>query len=395
MIETTGDPSATLTGWLKDYVDATAGTRFPPSFNTLVGIFALSAVVGRKACVRRNGFRLFPPTSIILLGHSGVGKSKSLSIGKTVVAMAAEDRPGFFISTAASFTMRGLMENWRTLQDKDDVGVLEGIVTVNEASAILTSKTGTETMAQWLIELLEHEDIEDFTSSKGHSLIKNVTVALGLCSTVDYLRKAISVDQFAGGLMHRFLVAHEVRRPDIEESPPPLETLSALATELRSIRDRVGEYMSISRDAEDMLRRIGRLAEKKDMRTVYLSGFWNRFSAVVAKVACVFALSDGEDEIAKGHVERAEILLRNFLYGPLEALVLEMSFGPRQQALFQRADELFYCGESGMLRSDFEKRLPSTSARASSEMMLFLETTGMLFFGKDRKKVYRLQKWVS
>lgn len=347
--------------------------------------------------MRRGGFRLFPPTSIFLLGSSGVGKSKALQTARTLVRMVAGDRPGFSILHASSFTTRGLMDAWGRAQTDANAGFLEGIVTVNEASAILTAKTGTETMAQWIIDLLEHENIEDWTGKSGHSIVKNVTVALGICSTVDYLRKSITVDQFAGGLMHRFLIAHETTRPDVDEKPILNEDLNDLAQELRSITDEAPEYMAVAKDAEILIAAFGRQAERRNISSTYLSGFWNRYSMLLARVGTSFALSDGLYQIERRHVEAADALLRNFIYPPLEAFVIEMSYGPKQQTLFRLADELFLAGEKGMSETDFKRKMPTTSGRAAQEMLDFLVSLGCVFWNPRRKgldgRVWRFEKW--
>lgn len=397
MIETTGDPSGLVTGWLKRYLEITKGTRFPASFHLLCGIFALSSTMGRKACIRRGGFRLFPPTSIFLLGSSGVGKSKALQTARMLVRMVAEDRPGFSILHASSFTTRGLMEAWGRAQADSGLGYLEGIVTVNEASAILTAKTGTETMAQWIIDLLEHENIEDWTGKGGHAIVKNVTVALGICSTVDYLRKAITVDQFAGGLMHRFLIAHETTRPDVDERPILNEEIHELADGLRAIVTDPPEYMQVSKEADILIAAFGRQAERRNISSAYLSGFWNRYSMMLARVGGIFALSDGGFCIERKHIEAADLFLKRFIYPPLEAFVIEMSYGGKQQALFRLADELFLAGEKGLSEQEFKRKMPTTSGRTAQEMLDFLISLGVVSWRPKSRMadgwVWRFEKW--
>lgn len=392
MIETTGDPSAFANGWLKEYMDTTRCLRFPPSYQFLCGLFALSAVVGRRASLRVGGFRLFPPLSIILMGSSGVGKSKSLEVARGVVRQAAEDREGFVVLHASHFTSRGLMDRWMAEQNRSGLSYLEGIVTVNEASAILTEKTGTETMAQWLIDLLEHGDVEDVTGVRGHSIVKNATVALGLCSTVEYMRKAIKVEQFAGGFMHRFLIAHELRRPSTEGGSLDHQALAMLGESLRAIREEAPEEMEVSKEAAVFIDMTARKAEDRSLTSAYMTGFWNRFGVMVAKVGGLLAISDGDWVLRRGHCEAAEAFIRRFIYPPLDALVAEMSYGPKQAALFRLADDLYLAGEGGIDRAKFERGIPGTSLRQISEAMEFLKRMGLIH--ERAARVWRLEKWV-
>lgn len=397
MIETTGDFSDHLSGWLRRYVEVTESSRFPVSFRALTGINTLSSLVGRKAAIISGNFILYPPVSILLLGLSGVGKSKTMQLGRQVAASAVGDgRAGFFLHTASNFTPAGLMEFWRGMQEEHNVGTLEGIVYINEASAILTSRTGSETVSQWMIDILEHSGtVTDFTKSAGKREISGVTVSFAMASTVDYLRKAISVDQFAGGFMHRFLIAHETKRPLSEEGEVEQEAIEGLAQEAAQIADEAPEVMKVSPEARVRIRGIVGRSEDRVLESAHLSGFWNRLGMMTLKLAGIFALSDEREEISDSDVERAETILTGFIYKPLAALVREMEAPGKKVDLYRLADDLFFRGEKGMLLDEFTKRLPTHARAAGQEMLDFMESSGLLAYSRSRKKVFRLKAWAE
>lgn len=394
MIETTRDPRALLTGWLADYVDLASGTRFPPSFQALCGILALSTIVGRKAVIKQAGYRLWPPQSIILLGLSGVGKSKSLWLAKQVLRAASDGRPGFVVQQASFFTPAGLMQAWKDVQERDGVGILEGAVIVNEASAILTRKTGNETVSQWMIDVLEHEESAgDFTKSSGSRAVSGLTVAFGMASTVDYLRRSVSVDQFAGGFMHRFLIAHETKRPAAEERHPTAPELAQLADQAAVIADQAPDELEVTAPTRSLVKTISARGEGRSIDSSFLSGFWNRLGASSLKLGGTFALSEGRGTVTPEDVERGEALLANYLYPPVELLVQEMAHGGKKLDLFRLADDLYYIGAKGLSRERLMKRLPASSEKSALELIDFMEASGLLYWNGARTRVWRTAAW--
>lgn len=379
MIRTSQVDPETFSGWLADYVKVGSRTRFPVSFQALSGVFALSSIVGRKCGLRRSGYTLWPPTSILLLGHSGVGKSASLMIARSVVEAGVDgvDRPEFLINHAFEQTTSGLHARWAQHQADRGLGFLEGISTANELKSILARRTGTENASQFLIEACEHKNLTTFTLGRGECTVKNMTIAFGFCSPVHYLRSAVSIDDFGGGLMHRFLIAHETQKQEVEEGEVRGEDVMSLALRARSLWEDAPLYAEVDPAAENRLNAIRNSSEHRKYSSVHLSGFWNRYDAIVAKVGLIFAISDGEFRVKVEHVDRAELFLRRSLYPPVEELVQELSHGPRERALYDIGDDLYMAGDDGLPISEVLRRLPGTSMRSKNEALELMKTLGI------------------
>jgi len=366
-------------GWIGRYVSAMEGTRFPASFHALTGIFVLTVTVGRRARLQRDGYVLWPPMSILLLGHSGVGKSASLTLGRDMLShvVQLDERPAFILEHALEYTPSSLIQEWRDKQEDLALSYLEGAVTANELKAILKERTGNENASQFLIEACEHRDLTSKTVSRGTRTVKGVTVAFAFCSSLPYLRQSLTADEFGGGLMHRFLIAHEVKKAPIESASPDPETLARLAAELRDIWQGSPEEMVLGKDGVAALRRCRDRGEDRKYTNGHLSGYWNRYDAIVAKIALAFALADEVKVISAAHVDGAAEFLDDFLYPPMEALVHELSHGQRERRLIDLADDLSLSGETGVPRGEFLRRLPGTTMRARHEALSLMEELGL------------------
>lgn len=405
LIETTGidNHSEFTVGWLNRYCEAVSHTRFPPSFHVLCGLFALSSIVGRRARIVRPSYTLYPPISILLLGLSGVGKSQSLKLARRVIELACscdlEFKARFHCLHAHKFSPRGLMDYWAKWQaeqasDGNATPPIEGTVTVNELSAILTSTTGNENAAQWIIDVLEHDEISAFTGYRGRTLVHDVTVAFGMCAPLDELRETVTVRQFANGFMHRFLVAHETKKPEhMDESRVDFRALNDLAIEAFEIRDAAPDTLIFDAGADALLRAQANRAEGKSYTTVYLSGFWNRFEGMCAKVAGVRALSDHRSIVTAEDVKAARLLIEERLYPPLATLVDELSMGRKMADIFRIADDLYFAGPDGMEALTLKRKIPATTIRAQADLISLIKKFGLLYERKGR--FYRLKEWAE
>lgn len=366
-------------GWIRRYIEVHSGTRFPLSYHALVGTFILTSAVGRRAQLPRDGYSLWPPTSILLLGHSGVGKSASLLLGREILAQAIDptSRPTFIIDHALEYTPSSLIQEWRDRQDEMALECLEGIVTANELKAILKERTGNENASQFLIEACEHKDLTSKTVSRGTRTVHNLTVAFAFCSSLHYLRQSLTADEFGGGLMHRFLIAHEWKKAPIKGWSLDLGARSALAHDLTRIARDTPAVMSVDPLADSLLSRARELAEEKEYTSSHLSGFWNRFDAIIAKLALAFALADESRTILPDHVTQAREVIEGFLYPPMAALVDELSHGHRERRLFDLADNLALSGSRGVPLPRFLRDLPGANYRAKQEALATMEGLGL------------------
>lgn len=395
-----GDVSHFAPGWLGRYVEwASGGNNFPLSFHLLSGLFALSTVMGRKAQVPFHGDTLRLPQSVLLLGPSAVGKSQTLYRAGRLIRDAVHEpwnnalgmynlRPGFVYSEQG-FTPRGLMNSWSRTQAQQEVDYLEGAHIETEMAKIVTQRKGAENMNTWIISVLEHRDLEDFTGMYGHVRIPNISLAFGFASTMAYLRKALDVDEFSGGLMHRFLIAHETEPRGLVA--PQQGDYEALVEELRQLHASAPEVLGASKHALSHLGRLERV--RRTFSTHQLSGFWGRFSMLTGKIAGAMAIASGSGEISKDHVLLASDLLRNHLAPVLEGIVEQLAAPPDQKLMFDLQESLESTGPKGWAAKQLIRKSGKTSQRGQEELLTNMVDMGFAFRGKNGR-FYARKSWV-
>jgi len=382
VIEATGlkHPEQYVGGWVGDYIHVVKDTRFPLSFHFLAGLWALTSLVGRKGRLRRPGFDLYPPVSIMLLGDSGVGKSSTMNLAlRGVIQPASKDRIGFFCPDSPRVTERGLIKPWEKAQ-QGGVDRIEGAYGFPEAKSLLGKRVGAESIMQFLIDCLDHGSKYDSTGVYGEIPLRNITISLCVCSTLDPLRESVSPGEFVdGGFVHRFLVAHEIHRPqDVVEGLVDEGALERLAVRARGLASRVPEELTISDGAIKLLNTFRQQSEDRAYDVSSLAGFWNRLSTMAAKLGMAFAISEETWEVSKAHVERAEKFLRGHIYPPLRALVLELSYDKGTRRIFKVSEDLFYSKDKGIALTEVHSRLGAGGLKQAQERLALMKDLNLV-----------------
>ena len=370
-------------GWLGDYVSVCGRNRIPQSFHLLSGLCGLGTVVGRTASVHRSSFTLFPPQSILLLGNSGVGKSQALRMMKTVIVRATTPmanfppRPAFYLGSG-TLTPRGLMQDWLEMQSVDQTDVLEGIHIEGEIANLIQARKGTENLTTWMIQVLEHDVVEDRTGTYGIVKIGGVTACFALGSTLEYLRKSISADEFAGGFMHRFLVGYEEEQDyGKTEISPKDDEMDFLALELRKIHAGAPKNLSISSGAEKHLDLLHN--RQTFYSNHYLSGFWNRYDGLVLKVAQLFTLAQRKTTVSREDVRLADRLFSEHLYEPLAGIIDQVSSSREHKHLLAVSDSLKSAGPKGWNTDTLINKLGLGGSWKATDAIRYMEEAGLIF----------------
>ena len=278
------------------------------------------------------------------------------------------------------------------MQAQSGIDFLEGVHVEGEIANVITPRKGSETVNSWIIGVLEHEDVVDYTGMYGRSCVRGVTVAFGFASTLDYLRRAISVDEFGGGLMHRFLVAHESKMDDRDEAVVLGVEFVRLGEALKDIAAKAPATLALAPTAK---RRLDLLAKQPKYFGVHqLQGWWNRFDGIVLKVAMLFALARGRGQVEVEDVERAEGFLRYRLYPPLEGVVEQLAAPREKKVLLDLADDLWTSGPKGWALDVLYRKLGKANPKAQVEALNAMEEQGLLFRGKRGVQGGAKVQWV-
>ena len=279
---------------------------------------------------------------------------------------------------------------FRDEQGRSGLDCAEGAVTVDEASAVFTSRVGTETMDEFIIKAHERKDIETITQRDGELVVRNFTAGMAFGSTVGKIRRSMNAEAFGGGLMHRFLIAHELQMRPIDASDVDPLLMASLAQEALEIRHRAPDEMGIAPDAKRKLKMIAAIGQDKALKNEEMSGFFNRQYAISAQLAITIALSEHRTRIEYKDIDEA-YSLTNALVVPLVELVRELRFGTQQQVLFQLAEVVYHLGEEGMDFTDFKQSIPATNSRSLKDAIQFLKELNLIWVGQDSrgKRVYK------
>lgn len=380
-------------GWLGRYCSVMGQDVAPLSFHLLAGMCVLGSVIGRKAALHRPGGIIWPPTSILLLGASGVGKSLALQEkAYRVAAAATANNENFYLSEGA-FSQSGFVEDLKRHQLKG-IEVLEGIHFEDEASMILTRRTGSETTAQWMIKALAYRpELGEKTVGRGKVVLRNFTIAFALGTTLPYLRKAISVDDFTGGFMQRFLISHEASQRDDEGITPTEGDVHGLAQELVEIRQGLPDRLGLCDKVEARIRSLGNQAKKKHYDSIHLDGFWNRYAMLLLKLSSLMAMAGGNSRVELAHVEPAQALLDTKLYPILEGLISELSAAPDKKHLLDITDSLRKAGPEGWSLKQFFAALNTSSDRRQMEYLQAARKSELLW--EHGQRVYGMKSWME
>ena len=377
------DPGIYAPGWLGDYLSVCGGNRVPGSFHLLSAMCALGTTVGRSGAVARSSFTLFPPQSILLLGNSGVGKSQALRLMRGVISRATVMKAGFtprptFYLGSGTLTPRGLMQDWLEQQSTASLDFIEGVHVEGEIANLITARKGTENLTTWMIQVLEHDVVEDRTGTYGIVRIGGVTTCFALGSTLEYLRKSITADEFAGGFMHRFLLAYEEEQDYGKvEVKPDAKDLEDLSMALRRIHENAPKYLTISPGAETRLELLHN--RQTFYSNHYLSGFWNRYDALVLKVAQLFTLASREKIITKESVVLADRLFSEHLYDPLAGVIDQVSSSKEHKHLLAVSDSLKSAGPNGWNTATLLNKLGLGGSYKALDALTHMEETSMIF----------------
>jgi hypothetical protein len=407
MIETTNviNPSEYWDGWVLKYVKAVEKAGFPPSYSLLAGLTVLTSLVGRRGKMECAGYKLYPPMWVLLLGPSGIGKSQSINMARFVAKEAQKcvGHENFLIADPDTMTRRGFMEIAKKRQSgRGEKKPLEGLMTVDEASSVLTKRTGNETIVQFFLKASEGHDIEDFTGQHGHAKISDFSMGMVLASSLALMREATNLQELAGGFLFRFMIVHELERPEVHTEAFPWTQLIALAEDAVVLREAVPYKVTKRRtfkqanDVAPAIRDIEVWLRKQVFDNGDLRGFWHRLVGYSQKFAMAMCISDGTFVITGDHINRAHQFLVKHMFPPVEAYMEELAYGRGKLQLFGLADDLYLAGAAGISIDRFMRRLPGTTTERTQAHLRWMRKMGLIYEGivGHEKRVFRLKKWI-
>ena len=102
---TTGNPQRKLTSWIESFIDQTSNLHSPEIFRRWTAITTIAAALEQKVWVRTSR-PLYPNIYAFIVGHPGVGKSRTMREGRSYI----QELPEFHLAPI-SMTFASLVDS--------------------------------------------------------------------------------------------------------------------------------------------------------------------------------------------------------------------------------------------------------------------------------------------
>jgi len=381
-------------GWFKELMEWTKQTESPSSFYFLAGACVIGGLIGRRICIDRGTYRIFPALSGLILSPAGRAR-RSTACDLIVYELG---RPAGLTTIADSFTYEAMGEALAELERP------EALVYVGELSVLLGKGSYGESILPKLTDLIGKQSAFEWrTVKRGLITFKDPSISMLATSAPDWLASNIPAVAFGGGFLSRFLVAAQAGPERMVVWGDKLDERhkGKLIEHLKLMKGRHGLIGKPGKAAMDWYAGwVTEHTEKLDKGEVVdekLIPYLSRKHDHLLRLATVLTVA-GEDEKLELTVRRFEQALKllNWFEGKLPLAYSSMALGPIGQAQHAVVRALERSG--GMLdHSTLHKKVYRLAPlagqffevmRSLMEMEVVQESTGL----SRRGKTYILKK---
>lgn len=243
-------------------------TEIPVSYQVLIGLSLIGALLKRGVYVDQEEWRVYPNLSVLLVGPSGIGKDVVITKAGRVIDYVNPDL------TLSATTMEFLKAEMVRVGDPAAC-----YVAANELSVFLGTKDYQRGIAKELTDLLStNERVIIGTKSEGRQIIHRPTLVLHAGSTVDWLHD-LPDNSLSGGFLPRFvIVCEEYGSRHVAWVKYDYDRLTRMAAReagaefKRSVKDLVGELLVGTRTRDER-----EMTPTKAAEEFYRNWYHNRF----------------------------------------------------------------------------------------------------------------------
>lgn len=282
----------------------------------------LGAAIGRRVWFDQDFHKIRPMLNCLYIGPSGIGKSTSIYMGKTLVDnLPLEEQPQFIDGVA---TVERLHEDLRFNP--------QTILFASELANFFSRKKYMEDMIPYVTELLDYKAVLSRRTKSGGivDVIEPAVTIIG-GSTVEWLQDQLPDTATSGGFLARFLIVAEECKGQKVANPQKALT--------RQQRENLAKKRELVYDEFFRCTRFEGELDYKDYEamdaytvwystyvpdTGHLAPFAKRAGEMILRIACLFAVSCRAKAISAEHIEAA-IQLYEYTAHKLQNVVVPMT----------------------------------------------------------------------
>lgn len=195
-------------GWLKDYIDYTAGHEAPEDFHVWVGMTIIGAVLARRAWINNVYHNFFPNLYTILISPPGVGKkTTAINIGADILREAVPDTRIISEKCTPEALAKRLAKPIETRKESGGLKIesrAEGLILAPELTVFLGPEQYNSALIMFLTRLYDCAKIQETeTIARGIESLKNVCVSMLAATTPSEIDRAIPSSARGSGFMSR------------------------------------------------------------------------------------------------------------------------------------------------------------------------------------------------
>lgn len=287
-----------------------ARTDAPPAFHQMAGIVLVATAVDRQRWLDLQHKTIYPAVYGLNLADSGQRKSTPIAYAVAATVSACPDR-----HLANDYSPEALIADLSSRSERPDS---RGTAFIDEAGRLLNTMRKNQ-YGEGLKDLFNHlwDAPEHFSRKlmKGEYVLHSVYVNLLMATTRTRFTEATTPEDITSGFLARFLlilVKEEVTRRALSiRTPETDETERELIQALTTIRERLAKNPGPARISPEALARLDQAEEDlegwaaREFHTDLICPWARRLAEYGTRLAIIFAVSEGQDEIRVEQVLRA------------------------------------------------------------------------------------------
>lgn len=386
-------------GWLKDYLEYTAGHEAPEDFHVWVGLTIIGAAIRRRAWIDNVYHKYYPNLYTILISPPGVGKkTTAITIGSEILREAVPECRIISEKCTPEALAKRLSKPLEIHKDSGGMKIearAEGLILAPELTVFLGSEQYNAGLIMFLTRLYDCSNtLEVETISRGTEKLKNVCVSLLGATTPSEVDRAIPSTARGSGFMSRLCLVQKDSTsrvvPRGVKVDPTIRELLVINLQ-RIHNDCVGEFILTPEANKWYDSYYRRHHESMSAGSSVMS--IERQTDHMNKIAMILAASEGTMTITEDHFQRTFNIIQIAAKNCGETL--KMIDTSERGKITQLVLTIIAQGGGTIDRSTLCKKI-YRQIKNSSELdmaVTTLEQAGLIVpFRTERKQWYKLAK---